>query len=225
MNTGRGRQESFFKACLSIDVTPDMLRHLIAAGADVNAAIQGGYTPLHAAAMADWDEDDDGRMRVLLEHRANPEARADTQGGRQWTPLLLAAAEGHAAQVRTLVAWGGNVNAQDSDGRTALMLAVSQLAAPEAKTQTLISAGADPSKKCLAGKTALDNAREYLATLQSVGSTDIQGVSDDLAASVAHASTDSQHSPPSIDVNLAAALPHQIAEYQRVVGFLEAHCR
>jgi len=49
----------------------------------------------------------------------------DSAPGRGWTPLMIAAAEGHAETVSALVEGGANVNATNALGRTALMFASS----------------------------------------------------------------------------------------------------
>jgi ankyrin repeat protein len=73
----------------------DAVRHLIAAGADVNAAAgRGGWTPLHGAAETRRPE----LARVLLLHGAHPQVR-DTRGN---TPLDLARQRGDAEMVEVL---------------------------------------------------------------------------------------------------------------------------
>lgn len=154
-------------ACLSDEDDVDRVRELIDAGADVNATTtDDGFTALHATAMADWREDEDGRMRVLLEADANKEARANTQAGNEWTPLLLAAAEGYACQVKTLIEWGADVDVEDELGRTPLMLASAQSLEAQPKILTLLDHGADLQKRCHEGLTALDHAEEYVSSLK-----------------------------------------------------------
>ena len=151
---------------LACDATADELRVILASGADVNEATADGYTALHMAAKADWNEDEDGRMQLLLEAGANTEAVASTQYVPGWTPLMLAAWEGYAAQLRKLIAFGSNVEATDECGQTALMLAVLQTHQPVEKVKALLDAGADPHKRSLEGKTALDYAVEHLGIVQ-----------------------------------------------------------
>jgi ankyrin repeat protein len=66
----------------------EIARALLEAGADVNAAQHGGWTPLHQAADHNYVE----VVSLLLAHGANPSARADD--GR--APLDMAAERGFA---------------------------------------------------------------------------------------------------------------------------------
>jgi len=65
---------------------------LLAAGAPVNAAVEGGHTPLHSAAA----NGNEPIIRALLEHGADPNASAEDGG----TPLDLAREHGHADLLR-----------------------------------------------------------------------------------------------------------------------------
>lgn len=67
---------SFYRSC-----TESMARALIAAGCDINAACDGGTTPLHVAAQTSVEH-----VRVLLAHGADPD-RKDNRG---WTPSSCA---------------------------------------------------------------------------------------------------------------------------------------
>lgn len=216
-------------AALSIECEADHLRALILAGADVNAADANGYTALHAAAMADRSEDDSGCMEVLLEAGANPEARADTQAGRGWTPLMLAAAEGFAAQVRTLLKWGADVDAADEDGRTALMLAAGQGFETEEKLRALLDAGADARRQSRDGMTALDYALEYAQVLAGVDDDAVAGIEAELQARVeamwadlARESGMGAAPPPAgLIPNLRADRRRVLESWDRVIGMLE----
>lgn len=70
------------------DAALENARALIAAGANVNATQQGGYTPLHQAA----DRGLEAVVRLLLEAGARPDTRADNRR----TPAQMARVKGHA---------------------------------------------------------------------------------------------------------------------------------
>lgn len=148
-------------ATLSIDEDTTAVKKLLDTGADVNAATRDGYTALHFAAMADWNEDDDGRMRVLLAAQPDLDAVAMTQAGGPWTPLMLAAAEGYSSQLRALVEAGANIELADELGRTALMLAADQNCETFEKIAALVDGGADLGKMSESGMTAFAYASRY----------------------------------------------------------------
>jgi len=66
-------------------------------------------------------------IKKLIELKVNVNkairASLDSTLGRGWTPLMIAAAEGHAETVSALVESGADVNATNALGRTALMFA------------------------------------------------------------------------------------------------------
>jgi uncharacterized protein len=75
-------------ACIALRNSPDVARRLIEAGANVNAAAAGGYTPLHIAA-SNGSRD---MIVLLLENGADPAARCDQEK----TPADYARERGHA---------------------------------------------------------------------------------------------------------------------------------
>ena len=156
-------------AVLSFEGSPSDLRRVLEeTGLDVSTPGEGGYTALHYAAMADWNESEDGRTRLLLELGADTEARAETQGIPGCTPLMLAASEGFAAQVRTLINYGADINAQDRLGRTPLMHALDSGLDVLTKVQLLLDAGADIRIKDSKGWMALDHARSHFRVLNAI---------------------------------------------------------
>lgn len=116
--------------CLDLEA----VRGLLAAGADMQARDKHGFTALHFAVNAG----DGACVQILLDHGADPEARAMSQ---QWTPLHLAAATGQAACLQVLLAEGADVHAVDAGQSSALHLAAAKghLKCAEA----LLAAGAD----------------------------------------------------------------------------------
>ena len=112
------------------------LRALLKQGADVNAAQGDGMTALHWAAF-----NDDVEMTEMLTY-AGANLAAVTRVN-AISPLFLAAQNGSAAMVETLLEAGADANATMGTGTTPLMLAASSGSA-DAVT-ALIDNGADPN--------------------------------------------------------------------------------
>lgn len=105
----------------ALDRRTEIAKLLIAHGADVNAADQGGTTPLIACAPDhDYPVNAEAELvRLLINKGANVNA-ADTDG---WTALLGAAFYGDLEFVQLLTAAGADVVHADSRGRTAKSVA------------------------------------------------------------------------------------------------------
>jgi ankyrin repeat protein len=96
----------------------EVVRALLAAGAEVNAASRESMkvTPLASAAAARQTE----IARLLIAHGANVNARA--AGGH--IPLHEAAANGNVELVNLLIEQGADINAKTDDGKTPLDFAI-----------------------------------------------------------------------------------------------------
>jgi len=94
----------------------EMVRLLLKADADVNAADSGGITPLHDAAFFG----NDLVAEILLKAGANVNAIGYRDKA---TPLCVAAIHGHLTMVKILLANGADINALDRDGKTPLQCA------------------------------------------------------------------------------------------------------
>lgn len=92
------------------------LRALLKSGADVNAAKGDGLTAIHQVAI-----DGDREMAKLLIY-AGANLKATTRLG-GYTPLLLAARDGDAGMIETLLAGGADPNQATTNGTSPLMFA------------------------------------------------------------------------------------------------------
>jgi hypothetical protein len=130
----------------------ELLRKLLAEGANVNWRNAGGWTPLMiASAERQLDS-----VVILLEAKADPNQR--NSYGR--TALMFASRYGQLAIVERLLAAGAdpNVVPGDATGFTALVSAA--IEGHAAVIRTLLAKGADPTLRTRAGQTALEIARE-----------------------------------------------------------------
>ena len=107
----------------------EVVELLISKGADVNAKMKDGWTPLHSAARygrkghRHWEI-----TELLIANGAD--VNAITNQGEHfhvkypWTPLHIAAINGHKEIAELLIAAGADVNAEDGDGYTPLDCAI-----------------------------------------------------------------------------------------------------
>lgn len=98
----------------------EIVRHLLASGAEINAVSRNGLknTPLHAAVAGNQSESAD----LLLRHGADVNA----VDANRWTPLNLAAHAGHMDLVRRLLAAGADSAIPNQGGQTPLASARQQ---------------------------------------------------------------------------------------------------
>src|SRR5262245_12280281 len=119
---------------------------MLKSGADVNMAQGDGMTALHWAAL----KNDADLAKALL--RAGARVNATTRLG-GYTPLLLAAKDGHVAVIEALVAAGADANEATTNGTTPLMLAAA--AGKSEGVKTLLDHGAKIDAKEVKGETAI----------------------------------------------------------------------
>jgi ankyrin repeat protein len=116
----------------------DAVRTLLKSGGDVNAAQGDGMTALHWASL----KGDAELAQMLVYAGANVKATTRLGG---YSPLILAAREGHADVIATLLAAGADPEAATTSGTTTLMLAA---ASGNARAVTmLVENGAEVNAK------------------------------------------------------------------------------
>lgn len=99
----------------------EIIRALVAAGAQVDAVDHHGWTPMHLAADGDWANPT--AIRTLLELGAS----VDPSAKEGLTPLMLAAAEGAVDCIRLLCEAGADPLKKNDHGRTACDIAAVNL--------------------------------------------------------------------------------------------------
>lgn len=127
----------------------DELKYLESKGSSLVQPDTDQSTPLHLAAYR-------GNKEVVDYLLSRPGMLKDPVDKRGITPVMLAAAAGHAEVLQSLVQAGCSVALKAQDGSTALHKAAAQghLACVEA----LLQAGADPNVQDMNGKTPADLA-------------------------------------------------------------------
>lgn len=129
--------------------SPACLNMLLERGADPNRANTAGATALM------WAAGDAEKVRLLLAHKADANARA--KSGR--TPLIVASAvHGNLAAVKLLIDAGADVKARDAGGTGAVWAAA--MAGDAKVLAELLARGGDPNEQDTnrLGQTALMNA-------------------------------------------------------------------
>ena len=145
----------------------EVLRVLVAAGADLNARTPVNETPLMLASFF-FDETQQSTGRAFERHeraaRLLVEAGADLENHpHQYTPLAYASYRGNERMVRYLIERGAKVNGGAAQGgtyiNTPLMMAAIQ--GHENIVRTLLRAGADADVRVFGGHTAAEFAAKH----------------------------------------------------------------
>lgn len=92
-----------------------MLHTLVAYGADIEAATENGFTPIHSAAV--------GNQSFSLQRLHDMGAQLNPQDRNGITPLMIAASFGHVRIVEKLIALGASVTITDNRGYSAFHFA------------------------------------------------------------------------------------------------------
>jgi ankyrin repeat protein len=138
-----------------------------------------GYQAIHLAAMSGRVEilkflassgvDVDSRTAAVAKPHAVELEDFSPLGGHDWTALMVAAGEGHLATAAELLKLGGNVDARNSLGQTALHFAAASFWGDRPEiVQLLIDHGADEAAVDNDRRSPIDYAREkgYQQTAQ-----------------------------------------------------------
>jgi ankyrin repeat protein len=139
-------------------------------GADLNACSPlGGYRPIHLAAMSGKID----ALRSLLANGVDVDSRSGGSqplngieledrspiGGHDWTPLMVAAGEGHGKVIDLLIDSGADLNAVNSIGQTALHFAAASFWAENLEiVKSLVARGANVNSKDDQGRRPFEMA-------------------------------------------------------------------
>ncbi|WP_432726564.1 ankyrin repeat domain-containing protein [Variovorax sp. W6] len=96
----------------------DLVKKMLACGANINLKTDEGWYPIHTAAYDGSAE----LIDLLAKQGADINAKGDFQG---WTPLHMAVEGRNLIGVRTLLALGARRDAKDASGKTAYETATS----------------------------------------------------------------------------------------------------
>ncbi|RYP74500.1 hypothetical protein DL771_002974 [Monosporascus sp. 5C6A] len=134
-----------------------MVEMLLARGADPNIPDRYGKTCLHLAVEACGSDSSRsvrslGIVKILLEHKANPDARDNTDK----RPLYLACHLGNGKLVQELLRAGADVNGRGVLDETPLIVAVRHLHVPVVKK--LVAAGANSTLRDIYNRDAFSYA-------------------------------------------------------------------
>jgi ankyrin repeat protein len=153
-------------ACLNADAT--MVRRLLDAGAPANT---GARVPSIMVCARTGSVD---AVAALLARGANPNA---TEGDRQQTALMWAAAQGHTAVVRKLIAAGANVQMRTRTARVRVNRGSPAADSYLTPSVTDVTEGGSTALLMAARNGHTTAARELLAAGANANDADAEGVS------------------------------------------------
>lgn len=130
----------------------DCAQILLERGANPSQDNGFGWTPMHEIAKQGWA---DWTQKLL----ANPMAMTDRRDRNEETPLFVAMQNGHIQVAHLLVDHGCNVNAQNEQGISPLMLAIERR--DEELVQKMMARRGDPALKDETGRSGLDRAENW----------------------------------------------------------------
>lgn len=132
----------------------DMMRHLLARGADVNAQTSYGWTALEVALRISDNHTREEASCMLL--KSGAQLSIDNEGR---TAFHWAAEARDDTAIKLLSKHGVSIESRDTRGRTALHFAV-LLRNHEETVRVLVECGADVGSKDKEGRTTIDLAAE-----------------------------------------------------------------
>jgi len=133
---------------------PNLVKELIKARADANAADFAGETALHVTARSGgWCGAPNTDRMLAIENLVTGRANPNFGNPRGRTPLHLAASAGDSVALQTLLDKAADVNAADLGGFTPLMWAAGH--GRPAELEALLDARADPRLHANRGQTAM----------------------------------------------------------------------
>lgn len=120
----------------------ELVRFLLKHGADPKVTVDDGYTCLLTAIESDADE-----STPIVAELIHAGANIHTTGTNGWTPLHMAAAQGHVEKARLLVAAGADVNRRKEIDASETPFMEAAFTGQPSTVRLLLANGADPSMR------------------------------------------------------------------------------
>ena len=162
-------------AVLSVDMNVAALNKILGQTKwPINKPLKSGYCLVHLAAMADWHEDEDGRLTYLLKQGANPRMAVGVGNLYEGNNALhIASYEGHFSQFCVLLkAFPGLALECNREGKSPLMLILEGRCFAWQKLTALLPYQADFSEVDSYGMRVCDYLKRYLESSSPVNNID-----------------------------------------------------